>query len=138
MHIQRFLCKCRCIPCKKPKKQKKPISPSGNCLDYIDGCFPQLKYFECFDSNKVLDIIDKLKPSDAGHDEVRTSLVKEVKFSIVDPLSFILSVSLDNRLSHVILRSEKSFLFLNLMIQSRSPIIVQFQYHHAFQKFLKK
>ena len=74
---------------------KKIKNPGGSPLDYIDGCFPPFENFDLPDSNEVQDIIDKLKPTAAGHDEIRITLVKEIKTSIVNPLTFIFSLSLE-------------------------------------------
>ena len=56
-------------------------TPSGSALDHIDGCFSSCSSFDPPDADEVLKIIDQLKPSAAGHDDIRAKLVKDVKFS---------------------------------------------------------
>ncbi len=69
---------------------------AGSPLDYIDGCFSSYITFEHPDIDEITDIIDKLKLTAAGHDEIKTSLVKEVKSSVAGPLTHIFSMSLES------------------------------------------
>ena len=78
-----------------PSLGKKMTSPDGSPLDYIDGCFSSFITFDRPNTKEVLSIIDKMKASDPGHDEIRSTLVKEVKFSIIEPLTYIFSISLE-------------------------------------------
>lgn len=75
--------------------KRKIKNTGGSPLDHIDGCFPPFENFDRPDSNEIQDVIDKLKPTAAGNDEVRTTLVKEIKTFIVNPLTFIFSLSLE-------------------------------------------
>lgn len=46
--------------------------------------------------DEITNVVDMLKLSSAGHDEIKTSLVKEVKSSIAGPLTHIFSLSLES------------------------------------------
>lgn len=45
-------------------------------------------------SKEVHDTILEIKDSAAGHDEIKSSLVKKVVFSIIEPLTHVLTLSL--------------------------------------------
>ena len=63
----------------------------GNPLDFILRHFPIISSFK---SPEISDIIDDLKTSSAGPDNITVFLVKEVKQSILQPLAHIFSLSL--------------------------------------------
>ena len=64
----------------------------GNPLDFITGNYPSISSFKSPDVIEISDIIDELKTSSAGHDNISASLVKQVKLSVLKPLAYIFSV----------------------------------------------
>jgi len=66
----------------------------GNPLDFITGNYPSISSFKPPDVQEISDIIDELKTSSAGHDNISASLVKQVKLSILKPLAYIFSLSM--------------------------------------------
>lgn len=66
----------------------------GNPLDFISSDFPPFSSFEPPDTQEISDLIDELKLSAAGHDNISAFLVKQVKEHILQPLVHILSLSL--------------------------------------------
>lgn len=73
---------------------------NNNCspLDYVDGC-PLLCPFVRPDAKKLNycreNIIENLKMSAAGDYEVGASLVKDVRSSILEPLTYIFAAFLE-------------------------------------------
>ena len=77
------------------KSLAKDIPPTNDCpIDNIKVCLTALGSFEPPTCNEVLEIIDKLKNSAAGQDEIKAKLLKEVASSIIKPLTHVLAVSL--------------------------------------------
>lgn len=66
----------------------------GNPLDFILKDFPIILSFEPPDAREISVLIDELKISAAGHDNISAFLVKQVKQSILEPLVYICSLSL--------------------------------------------
>ena len=66
----------------------------ANPLDSIKGTFSIISTFDPPDSQEISDIIESLKSSAAGHDNIPASLVKQVKSSILEPLRHVFSLSL--------------------------------------------
>jgi len=66
----------------------------GNPLDFIPGNFLSFSSFKPPDIQEISDIIDELKTSSAGHDNISACLVKQVKQSILQPVVHIFSLSL--------------------------------------------
>lgn len=78
-----------------PKLAKLIPDSDGNPLDFIHRTFPVMSSFKPIDGYEVSDIIDQLKPTAAGHDNISAYLVKQVKQSILQPLSHIMPLSLE-------------------------------------------
>lgn len=95
------------------EKKEKIKNQGGSPLDYVSVCFPSLKTFKHSDINEIQCIIGNLKPTASGHNEVRTSLVKEVKSFIADPLTFVFSMSLDRSIVPKDLKLAKVIPILN-------------------------
>ena len=51
----------------------------ANPLDFVLRYFPIISSFKSPDIQEIIDIIDELKTSRAGHDKITTFLVKQVK-----------------------------------------------------------
>lgn len=109
---------------------KKIKNPGGSPLDHIDGCFSPFKHFDRPESSEIQDLIDKMKPTAAGH--VRTTLVKEIKTVIINPLTFIFSLSLETGVVPNELKAAKVI----PVFKSDDPstfTIAQFQYYPVSQ-----
>lgn len=73
----------------------RSIPLSKECLiDIIMGCFPTLSNFDPPTCAEVLEIINNLKNSAAGHDEIKAKIIKEVASSILLPLTQVTAICL--------------------------------------------
>lgn len=74
----------------------KTAPPSKECpTENIQACFPPLSNFDPPTCSEVLEIINNLNNSAAGHDEIKVQLLKEIASSIIMPLTHVFAVSLN-------------------------------------------
>lgn len=105
-----------------PSLAKNIGSTDESVLADINEQYPHIRMFDPPTSKEVHDIILDMKNSAAGHDEIRSSLLKKVAVYIVEPLTHVLSLSLktgvvprDLKLARVIplFKSGDSSMFTN-------------------------
>lgn len=72
----------------------KVSSCHGNPLDFIPRTFLIISSFKPPDIQEISNIIDELKASSAGHDNIPAFVVKQVKLTILQPLVHIYSLCL--------------------------------------------
>uniref|UniRef100_A0A3B3DH72 Reverse transcriptase domain-containing protein n=1 Tax=Oryzias melastigma TaxID=30732 RepID=A0A3B3DH72_ORYME len=73
---------------------KKITITHNDPLEYIQPFYPQMLSFQPPNIEEISEIIDDLKLSTAGHDGISAFLVKQIKHSILKPLTHIVSLSL--------------------------------------------
>lgn len=121
-----------------PSLAKNIESTDESVLVNINEQYPHISMFDPPTSKEVHDIILDMKNSAAGHDEIRSSLVKKVVVYTVEPLTHVLSLSLktgvvpsDLKLAKVIplFKSGDSSMFTNYRPISVLP---------SFSKVLEK
>jgi len=78
-----------------PSLAKKIDKTDCSPLSFINNVYPSYSFFETPTASEVQTIICNLKNSAPGNDELSTSLIKQVSSSILEPLTYILKLSLE-------------------------------------------
>lgn len=77
-----------------PELVEKMSIAMGDPMEYITSNYPQIISFHPPDIQELSKIIDELKLSSSGHDDLSAWLVKQIKQFVLQPLAYIISLSL--------------------------------------------
>lgn len=70
----------------------------GSPIEFLKGCYHPIQSFNPPTEKEIIDIITSLKDSASGHDEIRSSLIIRISSSIIRPLTYVLTKSLETGL----------------------------------------